>query len=204
MESWSVSGTYLEACNCEAICPCRRIDGVSGGRSTTGLCRGALSWLIEEGRAGDVDLAGLGVVLAGGYSDDEEGSPWDFVLFVDERADEHQRAALIDIFMGRLGGTALDHFPWAWKDSRPLEPRPARIEIDHTAGRGWFRVGEQVHVRVRAPYEGDSTVSCVIPGHEREGREVYAERLVVAEGPLEYEFEGKCGYESTFSYASHP
>jgi hypothetical protein len=46
---WRISGTYLEACNCEAICPCRRIGGRQGGRSTTGICLGSLSWQIEEG-----------------------------------------------------------------------------------------------------------------------------------------------------------
>ncbi len=31
---WRISGSYLEACNCEAICPCRRIGRRHGGRST--------------------------------------------------------------------------------------------------------------------------------------------------------------------------
>jgi hypothetical protein len=31
MVPWRVSGSYLEACNCEAICPCRRIGGRAGG-----------------------------------------------------------------------------------------------------------------------------------------------------------------------------
>jgi len=48
---WWISGSYLEACNCQAICPCRRIDGNPGGRSSYGECLGALSWLVEEGRA---------------------------------------------------------------------------------------------------------------------------------------------------------
>ena len=49
-----------------------------GGRSTYGVCLGALSWRIEDGRAGEVDLSGLDVVLASSYDDDEPGSPWDF------------------------------------------------------------------------------------------------------------------------------
>ena len=57
--SWRVSGTYLESCNCDAICPCRRIDGVLGGRSTHGICLGALSWRILEGQADGTDLSGL-------------------------------------------------------------------------------------------------------------------------------------------------
>ena len=46
-----MSGTYFESCNCDAICPCRRIDGIPGGRSTHGLCLGVLSWVIHEGAA---------------------------------------------------------------------------------------------------------------------------------------------------------
>ena len=33
MSDWQLAGTYLEACNCEAVCPCRRIGGRAGGRS---------------------------------------------------------------------------------------------------------------------------------------------------------------------------
>jgi hypothetical protein len=113
MSAWRVAGSYLESCNCEAICPCRRIDGVMGGRSTYGICLGALSWRIVEGHVDAVKLDGLGVVLASRYSDDEEGSPWSFVLYLDDRADEAQREALEAIFTGRLGGSQVDHFPCA-------------------------------------------------------------------------------------------
>ena len=184
--SYRVRGTYLESCNCDAPCPCRRIDGRTGGRSTHGICDGALSWSIVEGFAGDVDLGGLGVVLAARYSDDEDGSPCE---------------ALGRIFSGELAGTALDHFPWAWKASHPLGVEPARIEIDHTSGRGRFRAGESVSVRVSAAYEGPETITCVIPGHDREGRELVVDELRVGEGRLAFEYRGVCAYESTFEYA---
>ena len=70
---WHISGSYLEACNCEAICPCRRIGGRPGGRSTYGECIGALSWIVGEGRMGDADLAGMKAVVASRYHDDEPG-----------------------------------------------------------------------------------------------------------------------------------
>ena len=38
MTDFDLTGTTLEACNCDPICPCRRIDGVPGGRSTHGEC----------------------------------------------------------------------------------------------------------------------------------------------------------------------
>jgi hypothetical protein len=198
--AYRVRGTYLESCNCDPICPCRTIDRRAGGRSTHGICEGALSWLIEEGEVDSVVLAGLGVVLGLHYSDDEEGSPWTFRLFVDERGDAAQREALGKIFTGALGGTALEHFPWAWKRSHPLGIEPARIELDHTPGRGWFRAGESVSVRVSGPYQGAETVTCVVPGHARDGRELVVEELSVETGPLGFDYRGICGYESTFDY----
>jgi len=199
---WQISGTYLEACNCEAICPCRTVGGRKGGRSTEGICMGSLSWQIEEGVVGEADLGGLRVVLALRYDDDEPGSPWDFFLYLDERADHHQREALKGIFLGRLGGTPERQFPWVWKQSNLLGVRQVSIEIDHTPGRGWFRAGGQVTVRVREPIADSEPVTCVIPGHHRQGREVIADQLTVGDGPLDFELTGKCGYESNFAYSS--
>src|SRR3954453_12759360 len=139
-EPWAISGTYLESCNCEAICPCRRVGGRQGGRSTHGGCLGALSWAVQRGHLGDVDLAGMRAVLVSRYSDDEPGSPWTYFLYVDERGDERQREALAQIFTGGLGGTALKQFPWVWKASELLGWRPAPIEIETSRTRARFRV----------------------------------------------------------------
>jgi hypothetical protein len=198
---WAISGTYLEACNCEVICPCRRVGGRAGGRSTYGTCQGALSWAVLDGRAGDVDLSGLGAVLVLSYDDDEPGSPWTYFLYVDERGSERQREALAAILTGELGGTAKRQFPWAFKESRPLGWRAAPIEIQHTPRRGWFRAGEQVTLRVGDPVADQEPVTCVIPGHHRSGVELHADLLRVEEGPLSFEVTGRCAYRSTFSYS---
>jgi hypothetical protein len=200
--AWHLSGSYLEACNCEAICPCRRVGGRSGGDSTYGECLGALSWAITEGSAGGVALDGLRVVLVSRYDDDEPGSPWDFVLHLDDRADAAQREALSAIFCGRAGGTPLEQFPWAFKPSRRAEVRVAAIEIDHTPRRGWFRVGSDVEVRVRGVVADQEPVTCIIPGHHRSGEEVVMDRLRSTVDGLEYDFAGRCGYASSFSYSS--
>lgn len=202
MTDWAISGTYLEACNCEVICPCRRVGGRAGGRSTYGTCQGALSWAVLDGRAGDVDLSGLGAVLVLSYDDDEPGSPWTYFLYVDERGSERQREALALILTGELGGTAKRQFPWAFKESRPLGWRAAPIEIQHTPRRGWFRAGEQVTLRVGDPVADQEPVTCVIPGHHRSGVELHADLLRVEEGPLSFEVTGRCAYRSTFSYSS--
>src|SRR5262245_3570683 len=146
--SWRISGSYFESCSCDPICPCRRIDGVAGGRSTHGVCMGLLSWIIDEGEADGVDLGGLPVAMATRYSDDEEGSPWSWILYLDAGASEAQREALEAIYAGRLGGDAQTHFPWAWKASELLAVRPVEIEVQHRRRRQFLRIRDRVSVRI--------------------------------------------------------
>jgi hypothetical protein len=199
--SWRVSGSYFESCNCDPICPCRKIDGAAGGRSTHGVCMGVLSWIIDEGEARGVDLAGEPVALALTYSDDEEGSPWSWVLYLDGSSDEERRDALEGIWTGRLGGDAETHFPWAWKPSTMLAVRPVEIDVNHTRRRQRLRIRDQVSVRIRDRYAGAETVTCVIPGHDRDGEELVADELVVEDDSLSFSFRGVCGYGSTFDYS---
>ena len=199
--SWRISGSYFESCNCDPICPCRRIDGVAGGRSTHGECLGVLSWLIDQGEAEGVDLGGLPVAMATRYSDDEEGSPWSWILYLDAGAADDQREALEAIYSGRLGGDAETHFPWAWKPSELVAVKPVDIDVEHSRRRQRLRIRDHVSVRIRDRYEGPEAVTCVIPGHDRDGEELVADELVVHDGPLEFSYRGGCGYGVTFDYS---
>src|ERR1700693_4884045 len=104
IQSWRVAGSYYETCNCEAVAPCRRMNGVPGGRSTYGICQFVLSWRIREGHAAGVDLSNLLVSMAGFYNNDEKGAPWSATLYIDARADDRKFEALRDIYLGRVGG----------------------------------------------------------------------------------------------------
>jgi hypothetical protein len=108
---------------------------------------------------------------------------------------------LEQIFTGQLGGDAGRHFPWAWKPSKLAAVRPAQIDVDHTPRRQRLRVRDRVSVRIRNVYDGDETVTCVIPGHERAGEELVADCLLVEDAPLEFSYRSVCGYGSTFDYA---
>ncbi len=44
-------------------------------------------------------------------------------------------------------------------------------------------------------------MSCVIPGHDRDGEELVADELRVEDDGLAFEFSGVCGYGSTFAYS---
>jgi hypothetical protein len=160
-----------------------------------------LSWLIEEGEADGTNLSGFPVALASRYSDDEPGSPWTWILYLDARASEAQRTALEAIFTGRLGGDAEHHFPWAWKPSELVDVRRVEIDVDHTRRRQRLRIRDRVSVRIRDRYDGAEEVTCVIPGHEQAGEELIADELVVEDGVLAFNYRGVCGYGSTFDYA---
>jgi hypothetical protein len=197
---WRIAGAYLESCNCDAICPCRMVDGVLGGRSTHGICFGLLGWRIDDGEAGDVDLTGLGVALALRYDDDEHGSPWTIVLYVDERGDERQRERLSDIFLGGRGGPHVVELPWVRKPRELVDVRPARIEL--AADGRMLRVGDVAAIRVSRHADDGHAVACGIPGYERVGREYYADELRVRDEPFEWTLEGVCAFATTFEYTS--
>lgn len=199
---WSIAGAYFESCNCEAICPCRMIGGVPGGRSTHGVCFGTLSWQIDRGRAGAIDLGGLATALVLKYDDDEPGSPWDFVLHIDERGDERQREALELIFLGQLGGEGILALPWVKKASELLDVRTSRIEIEHGPDHHTLRVGEAVALSATRPVETEQRVSCVISGHHMAGTELYADELRVDDDPFAWELAGNCAFVSDFEYGS--
>lgn len=155
--------------------------------------------MIDDGDADGVDLSGQPVAISFHYSDDEPGSPWTWILYLDQRASTKQRVALEAIFTGRLGGDAAPHFPWI--DDAVVEVHVAEISVDHTPRRQLLRVRDQVTVRIRDRYSGDETVTCVIPGHEQPGEELVADELAVKTGPLAFSYDGVCGYGAGFDYS---
>jgi hypothetical protein len=197
---WRIAGDYFESCNCDAICPCRRVGERPGGRSTHGICFGVLSWLVREGEADGVDLSGLAAAFTIRYDDDEPGSPWSFVVHVDERGSEEQRRALADVLTGRLGGDDVMRLPWVRKPSEELAVRADPIELRSGPDGHELRVGRAVELRATRPFETAERVSCVIPGHHVPGTEYYADRLAVDDDPFAWELAGNCAFVSTFSY----
>ncbi len=193
--SWAIVGSYYESCNCQAVCPCRRLNGKSGGDSTYGVCQFLLSWSIQRGQADGVDLAGLQVAMAGFYHDAEPGKPWSIKLYVDDRAEPDQAGQLERIFLGRAGG----NMPFTSNIVTNLGLARARISLSHEPGREAIRVGglgESAAAR-RAQYEG--LVSCGIPGHDHPGTE-YVASLAMHDGPLQWNYEGRCGFATDFHF----
>jgi hypothetical protein len=198
--SWKVSGTYFEACNCEAICPCRRHGKRRGGRSTYGECDFVLSWWVKDGRFDAIDLTDCKVVLIGSYDDDEPRSPWSVALYIDDESGADQSRALSDIFLGRAGGDAFTNYGRAIADIRGV--RKARIELDHTPNSERITVGTHVKVATRQPVTHQEPVSCGIPGHDHPGQEVVADVMAVDDFAFDWHVHDRCGFASDFAYSS--
>jgi hypothetical protein len=203
MHQWRVRGSYFEACNCEAICPCRSVRGKPGGQSSFGECFGALSWLVSEGHADSTDLGDRRVVLAIRYLDRVVPStPWEVVLYVDERATDAQHEALADIFLGRAGGRVAELYGPAIGEV--LAIRRARIRLEHIAPRKRIDVVGHLSVEAQEEASGPGEVQCGIPGFDHPGTELHGDVLRSEDPALRWEVRGRrnAAFATDFDYAS--
>src|SRR5918998_1202817 len=98
---WHLTGDWFDVCSCDIPCPCEFAQA-----PTNNACQGVLAWHIRSGHYGDVQLGGLNLVALGAF----EGNLWagdtkaTLGLFIDQQANERQRAALQTIFAGQAGG----------------------------------------------------------------------------------------------------
>jgi hypothetical protein len=202
LQAWRVRGSYFEGCNCDAICPCRSVDGRPGGPSTYGVCYGAVSWHVDDGYADAVDLSGLDVVLMLRYRDDVEPSTqWEVVLYVDHRATPAQHDALADIFLGRAGGTVASQYGPAIGEVHAI--RAARITLEHVAPRKRIAVQGYLTVEAEEVVLGDERVRCGIPGFDHPGTELRNDVARSNDPLLRWEVRGRgASFASDFDYRS--
>jgi hypothetical protein len=200
MTEWRIAGPYFEACNCDAICSCRMVDGRPGSRAQYRLCQFAIGWSVTEGRHGDTDLSDRHIAMVGYWDEDEAGAPWRVGVYVDAGASDEQRELLGRIVTGREGGTPRKQYAGAI--SEVVFVAPAAIEIGHDSGRQHIQVDGHVEVKARGRYDTSSTVSCGVPGHDRGGYEVVSSVLDVKAGPFEFSYQGRCGFVASFDYRS--
>lgn len=203
---WVLAGSYFEACNCPAICPCRCVGDAPGGSSTEGVCDFALSWHVDRGRAGTIYLDGLDVVLAGRFYDDPARADghdlgrWEVVLYLDDSATTAQAAALEAIYLGQEGVGSPDMFTAAIETVHAV--RRAAIDLVHEPRRKRILVEDRVRVIAREPVTSTEPITCGIPGHDQPGQEWVADVMAVEETGLRWKVEGKCAFASNFSYQS--
>jgi hypothetical protein len=202
---WRVRGSYFEACNCEAICPCRSVGGRPGGPSSFGECFGGLSWHVQDGHADGVVLSGLRVVMSIRYLDRVQPStPWEVVLYVDHNAGPDQRAALADIFLGRAGGTVARLYGPAIGEVHVV--RSAHITLEHAAPRKRIDIVGYLTVEAEGDASEPGDVLCGIPGFDHPGTELHGDTLRSTDPALRWQVTGRrhAAFATDFDYRSSP
>lgn len=194
---WKITGTYFEACNCDAACPCVFLSD-----PTEDDCTALVGWHIEEGYFEDVSLDGLNVALAVVSPGNMSKVKWDAAIYFDDRAEGAQKEALTRIFTGQEGGhlavlvsqvgnvlgikTAPINYTENGKQRRLSVVGAAEAEIEAIEGQGG----------------GDVTIEghplCIAP--EQTFVVARSKQLTYDDYDLHWEISGKNGFYSPFNY----
>jgi len=198
-ESWKVNGTYFEACNCAAACPCVFLSA-----PTEGSCTVILAWHIDQGSFGNASLNGLNVALLAHTPGHMMQTKWKVALYLDERASADQQKALGGIFSGQAGGHLAAVAPLIGEvmgvKAVPIEyaatgkqrslriPKIAEADIEALEGQGGALVTIQNHPFTAVP--GQPAVVST------------SKRLKISDYGLSLDLNGKNGFYSAFAYQS--
>ncbi|MFI6150729.1 DUF1326 domain-containing protein [Streptomyces sp. NPDC051109] len=165
---WHVAGDWFDTCRCNVPCPCTFAQP-----PTFGACDGVLAWHVNAGSYGDVPLEGLNVLMLSAFVGNVWGEHSDAyaAVFLDERADEAQRAALQMIFGGQAGGWPAQLVGMLGPELRGLDFAPIEIEVDEDLGSWRAEIPGRVEagaVALAGPTtpEGARVQSVNMPGSE--------------------------------------
>lgn len=143
-KTYTLQGTLLEACSCRTLCRCWIGEDPDGG-----ACDSFLAYNIEKGEIKGVDVSGLTYVevvkIPGNVLTPQT---WKRVSYVDARASNEQRDAILNAWHGRLGGPLADLNNLVGEDVA-IETMP--IEHDLKGGEGTLVVGDKIRATM-APY----------------------------------------------------
>lgn len=93
---WRLCGAGVDLCNCDYGCPCQ-----FNALPTHGTCEAAVGYHIEEGYFDEVSLAGLNVACTFAWPGPIHEGGGQCQAFIDERASDAQRQALLTILSGQ-------------------------------------------------------------------------------------------------------
>ena len=124
-----LEGTLLEACSCGVLCPCW-----VGENPDLGECFAAIAWHYDKGRIGNVDVSGLTAVsithIPGNILTPKS---WRAVLFIDAKATEDQKNAIVGAIAGEYGGPLADLFQLVGK-VEAVKTAPIRHDVEDGHG----------------------------------------------------------------------
>jgi hypothetical protein len=140
--AWNLSGSYVETCSCELMCPCN-LSFDHG--ATYDFCRMTLVFNVREGQVEGIDIAGLTVAaIADAPKVMTEGN-WRLGVFIDDRASDDQFDKLVKVFTGQLGGPMAALAPLV---GEVLGVERAAIEVVDDGHRHSVRIGDAIDFEI--------------------------------------------------------
>ncbi|HEV3018917.1 MAG TPA: DUF1326 domain-containing protein [Burkholderiaceae bacterium] len=145
MTPWEIKAKEFSNCNCSYGCPCQ-----FNALPTTGYCEAVVAMEIQQGHYGHVKLDGLrmgGIYQWPGAVHEGHGK---YQPFIDVRADENQREALLKIMSGRdtdpMATMFAVYFSTVDKVYDPIFA-PVEFEVDVEGRKGRYVVQGLVETR---------------------------------------------------------
>lgn len=155
MTYWRLKGRELVNCTCDYGCNCQ-----FGGLPDKGHCHAAFSMVIDEGVHGETDLSDLNIAAAFRWPGPIHEGHGEAAAFVDERASDAQRDALLKIMTGQDTdpfATVFAVFATTIETMHPPQFVPIDIEVDIDGRKGRATVGNHLTIvgePIRNPVNG--------------------------------------------------
>jgi len=198
---WSLEADFLQACNCDYGCPCE-----FSAPPTRGFCDGTGAWRVIKGHFGDVPLDGLTVAFAAHWPKAIHEGDGTMTLFIDERADAAQRAALLTICSGQAGGLPFEILATTF--SKVLEPVFASIQFNLDGRNSSVRIGDALNIAlepIKNPVTGEPESVRVehATGFVFKGAEAVSGKECSVKVPgLSFSWPDKAGFVTRVNYSN--
>jgi hypothetical protein len=140
--AWNLSGSYVETCSCELMCPCNL--SFSHG-ATYDFCRVTLVFNIVDGTVEDTDVSGRKVALIADTPKVMTDGNWKVGVFIDDAASEAQFDKLLAVFSGQLGGPMAGLAPLI---GEMLGVQRAAIEVEDDGLRHRVRIDDVIDFEI--------------------------------------------------------
>lgn len=155
MTYWNLKGRQLVNCTCDYGCNCQ-----FGGLPDKGHCHAVFGMTIDEGKHGDTDLSGLNIGAVFKWPGPIHEGHGEAVAFVDERANEAQRNALLGIMTGADTAPMSTMFAVFYSTVEKMHPPqfvPIEFEVDVDGRRGRMKIPgyvDMVGEPIKSPVDG--------------------------------------------------
>lgn len=197
-QEWKINGTYFEACNCEAACPCIFLSD-----PTEGDCTALVAWHIDEGSFDAVRLDDLNVALAVFSPGNMAAVKWTAAVYFDDSASDSQKEALMQIFTGQAGGhpgRLVSHIG----DVLGVSSLPMTYQADGKRRSLEIEGVAEAEIEALATGQGGADITvenhplCIAPGYKAVVSK--SKQVSYQDHGLDWHFSGKNGFYSPFVY----